>query len=422
MSDIEKTSTAYYIALSSAIGTANKCTPKILYNFGSARNFIESGFDAWKSVGLHKSRIDKLKSAEADIERAEKIMDYCAKKGYKIITVESPEYPERLKRIPDFPLVLYIDGTLPQIDDEVAIAVVGTRNASNYGTKVAHIISSGLVKGGAMIVSGGAMGIDSVAHKAALINGAKTVAVLGGGFDSGYLVSNKELRKEITKNGAVITEFEPGLKASKFTFPVRNRIISGLCLGTVVIEAGIKSGSLITAEHALEQGRDVFAAPGSVISPSFEGTNKFLREGAKPVFSAVDVLEEYTNLYPHKINLNNIPPLATDLDKYHTERNKEKEQKQKQKTNKITANENKTDFDLDEQIPTKPKVKKVLIEGVSEGAKIVYEKLTFEPTLFDDLLITTDLDTDILARSLTELEIYGMIESTSGNKYVIKSE
>lgn len=403
--------TVYYIALQSAIGLANRKVSKILYKYGTARNFIEAGENAYREIATSEKQLNRLKNI--DLKRADKVLNHCERKGYTVLTPEAPEYPERLLRIPDFPLTLYIKGKLPNIDDEVAIAMVGTRKASNYGAKVAHIIGTGLAKAGALIVSGGALGIDSVAHKSALMNGAKTVAVLGCGLDSNYLRSNRELRDAISNNGALVSEFEPNIDASKFTFPVRNRIISGLCLGTVVIEAGAKSGSLITAEHALEQGRDVFVAPGSAISPSFEGTNKFLSEGAKPTFSAFDVLEEYTSLYPHRINLNAIPPLPSEISKYHDA--------QKQEQNVLTEDLSDTEkLNTNSENPFIPKVKKVLTQEVSEGARITYEKLDFEPITFDDLLKLTNLDSSVLARSLTELEIFGIIKADSGNKYSVK--
>lgn len=406
--------TIYYIALQRAIGIANRKVSKILYKYGTARNFIEAGEEAYREIVTSKNQFYGLKNI--DLKSAESVLNNCGRKGYSVITPESPEYPDRLLRIPDFPLTLYIKGNLPEIDDEVAIAMVGTRKASNYGVKVAHIIGTGLAKAGALIVSGGALGIDSVAHKAALMNGAKTVAVLGCGLDSNYLASNRDLREAISKNGALVSEFEPQVNADRFTFPVRNRIISGLCLGTVVIEAGAKSGSLITAEHALEQGRDVFAAPGSAISPAFEGTNKFLREGAKPTFSAIDILEEYTSIYPHKINLNAVPPLPIDINEYHQNYNRKQNQGDIKSETDINACKGGSDADT----PFIPKVKKVLTQEVSEGARIVYEKLSFEPILFDDLLKLTDMDSSILARSLTELEIFGIITADSGNKYSVK--
>lgn len=388
------TDSVYYIMLSEAIGVANRSASQIIYNYGSARAFIEAGSGEWRSCGLLPPA--KVKSLEkADITAAEDILSQCNELGISVITPEDDRYPERLKRLSDMPIVLYVKGDLPDIDNEVAIGMVGTRNASEYGCKVAHIISCGVAKAGGLIVSGGAVGIDSIAHKAAIMCKGKTVAVLGCGINSDYLRVNKSLRDTIAENGAVVSEYPPDTPASRFTFPIRNRIISGLSLGVCVVEAGARSGSLITANHALNQGRDVFVAPGSAISPSFEGTNRLLRDGAKPVFSATDILEEYASQFPHKINLDKVPPLKTDISDYHIKNNQPK-------------------------VVVPPPAEKVDIKGVSEAARIVYEQLGFENVTFDKLQMLTGLDTGVLMRSLTELEIYGVVVPTGGNKYSLK--
>lgn len=389
------TDSVYYIMLSEAIGVANRSASQIIYNYGSARAFMEAGSDEWRSCGLLPPA--KVKSLEkVDITEAEAILSQCNELGISVITPEDDRYPERLKRLSDMPLVLYVKGDLPDIDNEVAIGMVGTRKASEYGCKVAHIISCGVAKAGGLIVSGGAVGIDSIAHKAAIMCKGKTVAVLGCGINSDYLKINKSLRDTIAENGAVVSEYPPDAPASRFTFPIRNRIISGLSLGVCVVEAGARSGSLITANHALNQGRDVFVAPGSAISPSFEGTNRLLRDGAKPVFSATDILEEYASQFPHKINLDKVPPLKTDINDYHIKNNGPK-------------------------VVAPPPAEKVDLKGVSEAAKIVYDKLGFEAVTFDKLQMLTGLDTGVLMRSLTELEIYGVIIPAGGNKYSLKS-
>lgn len=183
------------------------------------------------------------------------------------------------------------------------MAVVGTRSATPYGHKTAFRLSYRLAECGALIVSGGALGIDSEAHRGALQAGGRTIAVLGCSIDYPYLSANAELRKMISEHGALISEYPPGTPPSKVSFPIRNRLISGLALGTVVVEASIKSGSLITADHALNQGKDVFAVPGNIMSSAYAGSNRLLSDGAKPVFSAADILSEYTSQYPHKINM-----------------------------------------------------------------------------------------------------------------------
>lgn len=406
------TDSVYYIMLAEAIGVANKNAAQIIYNYGSARAFIEAGRDEWRTSGLLTSRgINAL--SRASLEKADSILSQCKELGYSILTPEAEGYPKRLMRLNDLPLVLYVKGELPNIDDEVAIGMVGTRNASNYGCKVAHIISCGIAKAGGLVISGGAIGIDSISHNAAIMCKGKTVAVLGCGINSDYLKVNKALRETIANNGALVSEYPPDTPAGRYTFPVRNRLISGLSLGVCVVEAGARSGSLITANHALEQGRDVFVAPGSAISPAFEGTNRLLRDGAKPVFSATDIMEEYVSRYPHKINLAAIPALKTDLNDYHQNQALETINKNKYFDNKAKD----SDFAAEEQ--KAPQVK-AEIKGVSEGAKMIYEYLSFEPILFDDLLKHTGLEASVVMRSLTELELFGVVIPIGGNSYVLK--
>lgn len=198
--------------------------------------------------------------------------------------------------------MLFVWGDETILNSEVMLSVVGTRKASNYSMRVTRLLSSKLARAGAVIVSGGALGVDSAAHTGAM-EGGRTIAVLGCGFGTDYLRDNAALRREISKNGAVITEYFPFTPASRTTFPMRNRIISGMSLGTIVVEAGERSGSLITARLALSEGRDVFAVPGEVITSAFTGTNRLIHDGAKPVFTALDVLEEYYYTYPDKIDL-----------------------------------------------------------------------------------------------------------------------
>lgn len=215
------------------------------------------------------------------------------KENSKKITLSDPNYPKLLKEISDPPQVLYLRGEIKE-KDNLAIAIVGTRNYTGYGKKVAEEITSDLVEAGITIVSGLAKGIDTFAHKVALEKGGRTIAVLGSGIDSKsiYPSSNRSLAEKIIKNGAILSEYPPKTKAQKYFFPQRNRIISGLSLGVVVIEAPIKSGALITANCALEQNREVFAVPGPIYSSTAEGANKLIQSGAKLITDANDILEE----------------------------------------------------------------------------------------------------------------------------------
>ncbi|NJD04152.1 MAG: DNA-protecting protein DprA, partial [Ruminiclostridium sp.] len=207
-----------------------------------------------------------------------------------IITINSNLYPGELKNIYDPPSVLYVKGSLAGY--EPGVAVVGSRRATLYGLETAEKLSLGLSINGVTIISGMARGIDSKAHNGALAADGKTIAVLGCGLDIVYPSENRELMKRICKNGAVISEYLPGTPPTAFNFPVRNRIISGISLGVVVVEANDKSGSLITANYALEQGKEVFAVPGNIDSGNSTGTNKLNRDGAKIVLELGDILDE----------------------------------------------------------------------------------------------------------------------------------
>lgn len=212
-------------------------------------------------------------------------------KDVRIIGKKDKSYPKLLTEIPDPPEKLWVRGEIKK-EDEKAIAVVGARRATNYGREVTEELVGALVAASLTIVSGMARGIDSVAHKAALEAGGRTIAVLGSGIDIIYPPENKKLYEEITTNGAVISEFEPGTLPNAWNFPRRNRIIAGLALGVLVCEAAEKSGSLITAGYAGEFGREVFAVPGSIYSKMSAGTAALIKDGAKLAYSAKDILDE----------------------------------------------------------------------------------------------------------------------------------
>ncbi len=214
----------------------------------------------------------------------------------KILKIENEDYPKKLKNIDNPPKQLYVLGN-EKILDDFGLAIIGCRQYSEYGKKVAKDISFKLAKQGIKIISGMARGIDSFAHMGCMVAGGKTIAVLGGGFNNIYPKENIELLKEIIRTGgAVITEYSPDVKPIGANFPLRNRIISGLSDGVVVIEARKKSGTLITVDYALEQGKEIFAVPGNINNSSSQGTNEMISEGAKIVTCIEDILEEYFHI------------------------------------------------------------------------------------------------------------------------------
>ena len=215
------------------------------------------------------------------------------KKGINVVTIFDDNYPFLLKNIYDPPPIIYFKGELSQDKDNFSIAVVGSRKPTYYGRYVAEKISKQLALEGITVVSGMAIGVDTFAHKGSLAGGGRTIAVLGSGIDVPYPNRNINLMMEIAMNGAVISEFPPGTKPLPAHFPMRNRIISGLSLGILVVEAGPRSGALITADCGLEQGREVFSVPGNITSVNSKGTNRLIKQGAKLVDSVEDILEEF---------------------------------------------------------------------------------------------------------------------------------
>ena len=270
------------------------------------------------------SRGDALILGSKDLSHAKEIIERINKLGAYILTYDDIDYPDELRKIDSPPYVLYLKGEKLSWDRLFAIGVVGTRRCTAYGAKAADNLCFDLAARGITIVSGMARGIDSAAARAALRAGGKTIAVLGSGIDVIYPPENRELMEEIEKSGTVMTEYPPGSQPMAHHFPERNRIISGLSKGVLVIEAPLKSGALITANYALEAGRDLFAVPGEIFKDNSKGTNLLIKQGARIVSSAMDIIEEYPadieKLVPAEEkpeeSVNNIRRITIDDEKY----------------------------------------------------------------------------------------------------------
>ena len=291
----------YWIWLQNALGFGSNKLSEILLRVKSVEEFYHSGLSFWVSLSIFtQSEIFRLSES---LDSAKKIYEKCVRLGYKIVTYESEKFPEMLKNIPNPPCVLYVSGSCSVLLKK-CIAVVGSRNATIYGTQMAYEISKDLAKSGITVVSGGAFGIDSSAHKGAIDAKGNTIAVLACGIDYPYLVKNSSLRENITSFGAVVSEYPPGYQVRRFNFPVRNRVISGLSQSTIVIEARKKSGAIITANLAAEQGRDVFVVPVQFENPLSEGINALIEDGAKVITCADDILKENFHVSSKNININ----------------------------------------------------------------------------------------------------------------------
>ena len=287
-----------WVALKSVEGVGNVAFRNLLAAFGSPERVFEATLaQLEQTAGLNHKTACNIKDFRG-LQRARAEIDRAAREGVSIVTVKDPAYPERLRRIYDYPPLLYIKGTLTP--EDIPVAVVGSRNASPYGRFVTERLCRELALRGVTVVSGLARGIDTCAHRGALAGRGRTIAVMGCGIDVIYPLDNRKLHGEIVSNGAVVTEFPFGTEPDRPHFPARNRIISGMSLGVLIVEAGEKSGSLITARCALEQGREVFAVPGSIDLPGSRGTNSLLRQGAKLVERVEDILEEILPQLEHR--------------------------------------------------------------------------------------------------------------------------
>lgn len=278
----------YWLMLNSIKNLSIRTKLKALAVFGCPSKVYEADMEELIDIGFTPANYESFHN-EAVKDKCKRIIDRCHKNQIKILTLDDDEYPEMLKYIYDPPLVLYVRGSIPKLN---TIAVVGSRKASGYGIETAVKLSSDLVLSGFVVVSGMARGIDTAAHCGALKENGFTMAILGCGVDIPYPPENHSLMERIVESGAVISEYPPGTSPAPYHFPSRNRIISGMSLGTLVVEAGMKSGSLITVKYALEQGREVFAVPGNINYYNSEGTNRLIKDGAKMVLNVNDVLEE----------------------------------------------------------------------------------------------------------------------------------
>ncbi len=391
----------YYIWLQNTLGSSSPKLKKVLTLCG-AENIFKANKENLILYGLFTEReIQKLLNKNLDAAR--KILNQCEKQGIKVITYESEKYPSLLKEIPDPPAVLYALGNTELLNNEPCICIVGPRKVSVFGNKAAFSLSARLAAGGMTVVSGGATGSDAAAHKGALAVGGNTIAVLGCGFNTNYLVQNKPLRETIAEKGLLISEFPPDYPAYPYNFPIRNRIMSGISLGAVVVEAADGSGSLITANLANEQGRDVFVIPGNPTMPQYKGSNALLRDGAKPLLEVNDVLFEYLSQYPHKISpeaaSKAVVKMETNQKNVHTPANNTKPKETLRKEEKF--------------------IKKNITSGLSKKAEIVYNYLD-KQVFFAEQINISDLSDNEILSALTELEIFGLIETLPGGRYTLK--
>ena len=291
--------TVHEIRLSLALGPGAPFR-KLFEKFGSARGIFEAGDGAFSDLGLSAGQIRRLE--DRSLTEASRIAEYCEKNCIGILTYGSAGYPAKLAGISNPPYLLYVSGKLPALDGRLSLGIVGTREMTGYGMRTAYRTAYEAASAGAVIISGMARGIDGFAAAGAIEAGGATVAVTGCGLDSAYPREHEKLMRLIAENGAVISEYPPSSPPLAGHFPVRNRIISGLSDGVFVVEAALKSGAMLTADIAKNQGRKIFALPGRTEDRQSSGPNLLIRNGALPVLGTEDILSEYSGEYPSTLS------------------------------------------------------------------------------------------------------------------------
>lgn len=394
----------YWVWLAQADAVGAVKVKKLLEHFASPEAIFYADESALRFAGLTEKEAASLLRHE--LAEADAILETCYQKNIRILTLQDSDYPAFLQEIHDPPPVLYCVGKLPDLSRRAAIGVVGARSASAYGLTCAKRLGYQIGRCGGVVVTGMARGIDSVAAEGALSADAPVIGVLGCGVDIVYPPENRWLFRDVARNGCILSEFPPQTPPLGMHFPQRNRIISGLSDGVIVVEAGEKSGSLITAELALEQGRDVFAVPGNIDNAACVGSNRLLRESAMLVTSGWDVMQEYVHRYPETIvefrGGNSVT--ATDLPRVASPIREPQEKEPAPETKK-------------EPIDITP-----LQASVSAEEFAILQKLQNGAQQVDELIAATGLPAAKALSSITLLQVKGYIQHLPGKRFALAEQ
>ncbi len=398
----------YWVWLQKVIGFGSDRVPYVIEHFGSARAMYEAGADAIRKSGILSVAALKKVSA-VTLADCRATVNICKNMGISIITPDMPKYPKTLLNTQTPPSVLYTKGDFPDFDNTPSFCIVGPRECTEFGQKSAFSLAYRLALGGMTIISGGAKGADYCAHIGALRADGITVLVMPCGIDIEYPSANKELRKAVLEKGCLISEFPPGYNVTKGAFHLRNRILSGLALGVAVIEADEQSGALITANHAAEQGREVFVVPGrSKTSTQYAGSKKLLEDGAIPLLSAVNIFEQYYPVFPDRIYMRK----AYNINKERL--TEDYEQCAGGFLKKIRAPKL-----VKPKKEKSCKFKRENINVLTEKARQVYNCFEDKELSVDDICLQQISDADVFA-ALSELELYGFIQAMPGGRFIKK--
>lgn len=392
----------YWIWMQLALKPASPHTNRFLEKFSSPDRVYAADADAYRAAGFSKRQYQAL--TDKSLKAAEELFRCTMAIGGWVLTPDDRYFPDGLRHIEAMPLVLYGRGEMPNLNVLPAIAMVGTRKCTSGGIDSAGFLAKGVAKGGAVVVSGGARGIDAACHAGALEAGGITVALQGCGLDVAYPPQNETLRRQILRRGgAILTEYPLGAEPLGAHFRPRNRLISGMTDGTCVIEAPYRSGALITAHFAREQGKDVFAVPGSIFSFHSAGCNRLIRQCAILVNDGADIIMEYQSRYHGLLDMAAAQSVTPSL------RGKTAERPVANGTDNVS-----------EKPPVKAVEKRPLPNGVTERAAALYAQLTAQPKAADELAESLKWSTAEVLTALTELELFGFVENHPGKLYSIK--
>ena len=394
---------------------------ELLHHFQDPENVYFADPDSYRQIeGLSPEGMEALK--DKALRPAEKILEDCRKEKLQILTYQDAAYPNRLKNISDPPLVFYYKGRLPDFDGLPLIGVVGTRGASPYGLTAAKRMGYQIARCGGIVVSGMAFGIDGMAMRGALTGGGAVVGVLGCGAEQIYPVSNRSLFEDTESYGCILSEFPPGTPPLARNFPKRNRIISGLSGGVLVVEAPEKSGALITARQAADQGRDVFVVPGNIDVPTFVGSNRLLRDGAIAVSHGWDIMSEYEAQFPDKIRkdmgqnqLSASPEELAQNAEAPAEVGKVAQKPKKPAQKKIQKQDIKKK-DVDKAASSPYSDVNDILPKLSDDEQTIVSAIGKEERLVDDVIAETGLPVGKVLAMLTLLEVKGVVKRLPGKR------
>ncbi len=403
----------YWVWLTLTFLPANPVKWTYLNEFSNVREAYEKTV----SNDLTATQKEILKKHKAvKLDKCEQLIEYCLNNGIKIYCYEDEDYPQRFRSIFNPPSVLFVLGSLENINSELTLAVIGAREPCDYSVRVASRISYELAKAGTVLISGFALGIDSVAHKSAIEAGSKTIAVIGCGLDIDYPKENSKFKSIIAENGAIISEYPPKTSVKRHYFVARNRLIAALSLGVVIIEAGESSGTLNTAGYALSYGNEIFVVPPhDVFDSRFYGQTKLLRDGATPAFSHTDIMFPYYSQYSHKLKMLNF---ASEVDIYADEKQEAADNTNK-KVKKSSGKPKGMQKDSAEEIVLEASFDEFSVdyESLSPTQKQICEALREGVKHCDQLSVELKIRIETVLSDLTELEVYGYVEAISGKRY-----